>query len=43
MALRASQAMRLKQQLGEWLPDGVENRGTGQKELEYYRSSLSRS
>ena len=38
--LRASQAMRLKQQLGEWLPDGVENRGTGQKELEYYRSSL---
>ena len=38
--LKASQAMRLKQQLGEWLPDGVENRGTGQKELEYYRSSL---
>ena len=38
--LRASQSLRLKQQLDEWLPDGVENRGTGQKELEYYRSSL---
>ena len=38
--LRATQSAKLKTQLGEWLPEGVENRGTGAGVLEYYRVEL---
>lgn len=39
--LRANQSAKIKQALGPLLPKGVQNKGTGAKDLEYYRLELA--